>query len=193
MGLIDFFTGRSKRSVQELIGIEGFFQYGLITNRGELLFCQVSPINISVLSKTSIEQKIHGLMQILSMIPDIEIICIDSSECFDSNKLYLTQRIEEAGNPIIRDLLKKDKEYLDTIQIEMATSRQFAFVIRCKGLKCEQVFTMANRVEKIISERGFEVKRMTKEDIKRFLAIYFEASYAGDQMADVDGEEYYRV
>lgn len=193
MGFFDILTARGKRSVQELIGIEGFTQYGLLTNRGELLFYQVSPINISVLSKTSIEQKIHGLMQIISMIPNIEIVCTDSSECFDSNKLYLTQRIEEEANPMIRNLLKKDKEYLDTIQIEMATSRQFAFVLRCKGLKREQVFTMANRVEKIISERGFEVKRMSKEDIKRFLAIYFEASYAGDQMPDVDGEKFLMI
>ena len=191
MGFFDILTARGKRSVQELIGIEGFTQYGLLTNRGELLFYQVSPINISVLSKTSIEQKIHGLMQIISMIPNIEIVCTDSSECFDSNKLYLTQRSEEEANPMIRNLLKKDKEYLDTIQIEMATSRQFAFVLRCKGLKREQVFTLANRVEKIISERGFEVKRMSKEDIKRFLAIYFEASYAGDQMPDVDGGQYF--
>ena len=193
MGFFDILIARGKQSVQELLGIEGFTQYGLLTNRGELLFYQVSPINISVLSKTSIEQKIHGLMQIISMIPNIEIVCTDSSECFDSNKLYLTQRIEEEANPMIRNLLKKDKEYLDTIQIEMATSRQFAFVLRCKGLKREQVFTMANRVEKIISERGFEIKRMSKEDIKRFLAIYFEASYAGDQMPDVDGEKFLMI
>ena len=50
MGFFDILTARGKRSVQELIGIEGFTQYGLLTNRGELLFYQVSPINISVLS-----------------------------------------------------------------------------------------------------------------------------------------------
>ena len=190
MGLFDVILGKSKRSVQELIGIDGFSQYGLRTKQGELLFYQVSPVNISVLSKQSIEQKIHGLMQILSMIPNIEITCTDSSECFDSNKLYLSQRFEEETNPMIRTLLMKDKEYLDTIQIEMATSRQFAFIIRCKNLKREQVFALSNRVEKMISEHGFDVERMSKEDIKRFLAIYFKTSYAGEQMADVDGKEY---
>ena len=72
----------------------------------------------------------------------------------------------------------------------MATSRQFVFIIRCKGQKNEQVFALGNRMEKVISEQGFEVKRMNKENIKRFLAIYFDASYTGDQVPDVDGTQY---
>ena len=191
MGILSFFTRGSKKSVQNLIGIESFSKYGLATTHGELLFYQVSPINISVLSKTSIETKIRNLMHILSTIPNIEITCTDSSECFDNNQLYLTERIEEEANPLIRSLLKKDKEFLDSIQIEMATSRQFAFIVRCKGMKPEQVFTLANRVEKVISDQGFEVRRMTKEDIKRFLAIYFDASYTGEQMPDVDGAQWF--
>lgn len=34
---------------------------------------------------------------------------------------------------------------------------------------------------------------MRKADIKRFLAIYFEASMQGEQMPDADGEQYYKV
>ena len=60
-------------------------------------------------------------------------------------------------------------------------------------MKPEQVFQVANRIEKVISEQGFEVQRMKKNDIKRFLAIYFEASMHGDQMPDIDGEQYYEV
>ncbi len=191
MGIFDFFRRGSKKSVQNLIGIESFTKYGLATTHGELLFYQVNPINISVLSKTSIETKIRNLMHIMSAIPNIEITCTDSSECFDSNQIYLTERIEEEANPLIRSLLQKDKEFLDSIQIEMATSRQFAFIARCKGLKPEQVFTLANRVEKLISDQGFEVRRMSKDDIKRFLAIYFNASFAGEQMPDVDGAQWF--
>lgn len=193
MFLSKVFSKGSRSSVQGLLGIESFTKYGLATSRGELLFYQVSPINISVLSKTSIETKIRNLMHILSTIPNIEITCTDSSECFDNNQIYLSERIEEESSPMIRSLLKKDKEFLDSIQIEMATSRQFAFIVRCKGMKPEQVFTLANRVEKVISDQGFEVKRMTKEDIKRFLAIYFDASYTGERMPDVDGAQYFEV
>lgn len=191
MFLSKLFSKGSRSSVQGLLGIESFTKYGLATSRGELLFYQVSPINISVLSKTSIETKIRNLMHILSTIPNIEITCTDSSECFDNNQIYLSERIEEESSPMIRSLLKKDKEFLDSIQIEMATSRQFAFIVRCKGMKPEQVFTMANRVEKVVSDQGFEVRRMTKEDIKRFLAIYFDASYTGERMPDVDGAQFF--
>ena len=34
---------------------------------------------------------------------------------------------------------------------------------------------------------------MGKRDIKRFLAIYFEASMNGDQMPDVDGEQFLKA
>ena len=97
----------------------------------------MGPTNISVLSRVNIEIKIRHLMMVLSAIPDIEIACTDSCECFDDNKSYLQERMDEEQNP--------------------------------------------------------KVRRMKKADIKRFLAIYFGASMNGDQMPDVDGEQFYEV
>lgn len=181
------------RSVQEMIGVKTFTKYGLLTNKGELLFYTVAPTNISVLSYTNIEIKIRHLMMVLSSIPDIEITCSDSSECFDQNKSYLKERLENEQNPKLRKILKKDVEFLDQVQMEMATARQFLFIARLKSQKEKQVFDAANRIEKTISEQGFEVRRMRKADIKRFLAIYFEASMNGEQMPDVDGEQFYEI
>lgn len=181
------------RSTQELMGIKTFTKYGLETAKGELLFYLVSPTNISVLSHTNIEIKIRHLMMVLSAIPNVEITCTDSCECFDDNKSYLQIRLTEEQNPKVRKVLKKDVEMLDHVQAEMATARQFLFIMRCKGQKPEQIFQTANRTEKVISEQGFEVQRMKKADIKRFLAIYFEASMNGDQMADTDGEQFYET
>ena len=176
-----------------MIGIKSFTDYGLATKGGELLFFMIAPTNISVLSKSSIETKIYHFMMVLSSVPDIEIVCTDASECFDDNKAYLQGRLAEENNPKVRRLLKKDMDFLDSIQVEMATARQFLFIARCKGLKPEQVFQSANRIEKIISEQGFEVKRMKKADIKRFLALYFDASMNGEHMPDIDGEQFYEV
>ncbi len=181
------------RSTQELIGIKTFTKYGLETAKGELLFYLVSPTNISVLSHTNIEIKIRHLMMVLSAIPNVEITCTDSCECFDDNKSYLQMRLSEEQNPKVRKVLKKDVEMLDHVQAEMATARQFLFIMRCKGMKPEQIFQTANRTEKVISEQGFEVQRMKKAEIKRFLAIYFDASMNGDQMPDADGEQFYEV
>ena len=180
-------------SVQEFIGAKYFTKYGLLTQKGELLFYLVNPTNISVLSPTNIEIKIRHLMMVLSTIPDIEICCTDSSECFDDNKSYLHNRLQDEKNPKVRKLLKKDVDFLDGIQMEMSTARQFLFLARCKNLKTGQIFQMANRIEKVISEQGFEVKRMKKPEIKRFLALYFEASMSGELMPDGDGEQYFQV
>ena len=178
-------------SVQEFLGLKSFTKYGLATDKGELIFFQVAPTNISVLSSINIEIKVRHLMMVLSSVPDIEITCTDSSECFDDNKAYLQSRLEEEPNPKVRKILSKDMDFLDGIQVEMATARQFMFITRCRSMKPEQVFQTANRVERIISDQGFEVKRLKKADIKRFLALYFDASMNGEQMPDSDGEQFY--
>lgn len=178
------------RSVQDLTGIQTFTKYGLATSRGELLFYTVAPTNISVLSPANIAVKIRHLMMALSAIPDIEITCTDSAECFDGNKLYLRERLAEEQNPRVQGLLRKDRDFLDHIQMEMATARQFLFIARLQNAKDKQTFDAANRIEKAVSEQGFEVRRMRKADIKRFLALYFEASMNGEAMPDIDGGQF---
>ncbi|MCI7725539.1 MAG: hypothetical protein MSH58_00110 [Clostridiales bacterium] len=178
------------RSVQELMGIRGFTRYGLATDYGELLLFRVSPVNISVLSSSNIDVKIHTLQTALTVMPDLEIICTDSCECFDANKAYLRQREREESNACVRRLLHQDGEMLTELQAEMSTARQFVFLRRCSGLKPEQVLSLVNETHKQLAGAGFEVQRMKKPDIKRFLAIYFGASMDGDRMPDVDGAQY---
>ena len=170
---------KSKNTVQDLIGIETFTKRGIKTAHGELVYYLISPTNISVLSKENIEIKIWHLMQVLSAQPNIEISCIDSCERFDDNKNFMLDRLAKEQNESVRKCLEKDIDYLDNIQIEMSTARE----------KEEQKFNQINRVEKAIAEQGFEVKRMNKDDIKRFLAIYFGASMQGELIPDVDGED----
>ena len=184
---------RKGQSVQDLIGIKTFTKYGLETTKGELLFYQVAPTNISVLSYANVEIKIRHLMMVLSSIPDIEIVCTDSSECFDDNKAFLHDRSDAESNPKVRKIIKKDIEFLDQIQMEMATARQFLFIARCKKMKPSQVFRTANSIEQTITEQGFETHRLKKDEIKRFLALYFDASMNGEHMPDVDGEQYFEV
>ncbi len=180
-------------SVQELLGVKTFSDYGIVTNRGELVFYLVSPTNISVLSAASIETKIRQLMYVLTAIPDIEITCTDSSQCFDDNKAYLIGRMEAEGNLKVKKILRKDILFLDEIQMEMATARQFLFVARCRHMNAQQVFERANSIQKIIAEQGFDCHRMKKDEIKRFLALYFEASMLGEHLPDYDGSQYFDI
>ena len=180
-------------SVQELLGIKAFTEYGIQTNRGELLFFKVRPTNISVLSQPSVETKIRQLTLVLSAVPDVEISCTDSAECFDENKAYLMGRAVEEKNEKVGSLIRRDISFLDEIQTEMATARQFLFIARCRNMKSQQVFARANQIQKAISEQGFDVRRMDKGEIKRLLALYFDASMYGEQMPDSDGEQFFDI
>lgn len=181
---------KGKKSTQDLMGIETFGKYGLRANKSELAFFNVQPTNISVLSQENIDVKIHHLMMLLSMVPELEIICLDSCECFDGNKHNIQRILDTEQNENVREVLSGDLEFLDNIQVEMSTARQFMFCIRAKNLKDEQLFQLINRVEKTINEHSFEVKRLKKSDIKRMLAIYFESTMNGDMIEDIEGEEY---
>ena len=177
--------------VQALLGIKEFSEYGILTNDGEILFFHVSPTNISVMSATSIEIRIRQMMLVLSALPNIEIMCTDSAECFDDNKAYLIKREAAEENRKVKELIKRDRMYLDEIQAELSTAREFMFVIKCRNMKQPQVFSYANSVQKIITEQGFEAHRMKKEELKRLLALYFDATIFGEQIPDTEGEEYF--
>lgn len=182
---------KKKNSVQKLIGFERFTKYGVRTDKAEFAFFAVEPTNISVMSAASIDTKVHHLMMLLSMVPDLELIVLDSCECFDSNKEYVRRRLQEEKNETVRKLLEADYNFLDEIQTEMSSARQFLFAVRFRKEKEEQVFNLINRIDKTISDHGFSTKRMSKADIKRMLALYFGTSITGDEIPDVEGENYF--
>lgn len=184
---------RKNNSVQKFIGFENFTKYGIKTDKAEIAFFSVEPTNISVLSAANIDVKIHHLMMLLSTIPDLEIIALDSCECFDSNKNHVRERLEIEENVAVRKLLQSDYEFLDEIQSEMSSARQFMFAIRFRREKDEQIFNIINRVGKAISEHGFSARKMTKPEIKRMLALYFGTSISGEEIPDIEGEEYMEV
>lgn len=182
---------RGKRSsVQELLGIRYFTDYGIQTDDGELVFYRVAPTNISVLSAVNIQQKLVTLTELLKLQPELGIVCMDSCECFDSNREYLRRRAEGEQNPKVRLLLEKDREMLTRMQTEMANAREFLFVQRLRGMKPDMVFTQSNTTLKQMSERGFETERLGKSELKRLLALYFETCMDGDKLPDVDGGQY---
>ena len=87
---------KKKMSTVDLIGVSNFSRNGLQTYRhGEIVYFLVQPTNISVLSESNITIKIQRLMQLLTMQPDIEIVCSDARENFEQNKLSLAKRAEK--------------------------------------------------------------------------------------------------
>ena len=180
---------KNEVSTQDFLGIRAFSRNGLMTDgQGELVYFTVKPTNISVLSRASIAQKIHRLMQLLSAQPDIEIVCMDARENFDGNKLYLEERQENEPNRKIRELLDRDSRFLDDIQLQMSTAREFLMVVRLRNETDEQSFANLNRIEKLINEQGFDCTRGMRDDVKRILSRYFGVGLPDRQIDDTDGK-----
>ncbi len=176
-------------STQTLLGVKGFSRNGIQTDgHGEIVFYLVTPTNISVLSRASVTQKIRHLMTLLSAQPDLEILCIDARENFDDNKAFLWNRFEEENNGKIKELLRRDEQFLDDIQVQMSTAREFLFLVRLRNESDEEAFSVLNRIEKCINEQGFNCRRADRDDTKRVLARYFGIKIADTGIDDNDGD-----
>lgn len=182
---------RERASTRQMMGTRAVTDYSLVTyGQGELVYFMVKPSNISVLSETSVGARIYALMNVLKGVAEIEMLCLNSRESFEDNKQFLRTRMEEEENPMVRRLLEKDLAYLDRIQVQMATAREFLILIRLKEEKESEVFPYLSRIEKSLKEQGFSVKRAGKEDIKRILAVYYEQNVTTEHFEDFDGERW---
>ncbi len=182
---------RQKASTRKLIGIKDISDFSLVTyGYGELVYFLVKPSNISVLSDESIRARVYALMTVLKGMAEIEMCAYNSRENFDGNKRYLKKRMEEETNYIIRQLLEKDMAHLDNIQIQTATAREFAIVVRLREQNEKEVVPYLNRIEKTLKEQGFSIKRASHEDIQRIVAVYFEQNVTQDSFDEHDGDRW---
>jgi len=182
---------KKKLFTRQLIGTRDITDYSLQTyEHGELVYFIIKPSNISVLSEASVSARIYALMTVLKGMAEIEICCLNSRESFEDNKRFLRKRIEQESSPIVCKLLEADLNFLDRIQVQMATAREFLIIIRLIDEKQGEVFPYLNRIEKTLREQGFSVKRAEKEDIKRILAVYFEQNVTTEKFEDFDGERW---
>jgi len=180
-----------QKSTQELLGIKEINEHGVVIGNNQILvFFKIKPINIAVLPPSTIEAKIYSLTNVLKNIGEFEIICLNSAESFDDNKQYLKERIEVEDNPVIHQLLAKDLQFLDNIQVETSTAREFLFSMRFKVDRVEQIINDKHRFEKVLKEQGFEAAKASKKEIKRILAVYFAQNVVSDYFDDFDGEQY---
>lgn len=182
---------KQRQATRQLINTRAITDYSLQTyGHGEMVYFIIKPSNISVLSKASISARIYALMTVLKGMAEIEMCCLNSRENFEDNKRFLKSRVEQEDNPAVRKLLEADLTFLDRIQVQMATAREFLIIIRLRDEKESEVFHYLNRIEKTLREQGFSVKRAGKEDIKRLLAVYFEQNVTTERFEDFDGERW---
>lgn len=182
---------KQRESTRALIGVREITDHSIITDgHGELVVFIVKPSNISVLSEDSIRARIYALMTVLKGMAEIEMCCLNSRENFEENKRYLKQRLAAEQNYVIRKLLEADLTFLDQIQVQMATAREFLITVRLINQNEKEVFPYINRIEKTLREQGFSIKRADEDDLKRILAVYFEQNLTQETFENYDGERW---
>ena len=180
---------KKKASTRKMIGIKEITEDPLITyDQGQLAYFLIKPTNISVLSEESIRARVYSLMTVLKRMPEIEMCAYNSRENFDGNKRYMKKRIEEEPNYIIRHLLERDMQHLDDIQVQTATAREFAVVVRFRKETEKEKSGYISEVAQKLRDTGFIAKRAMKEDIQKLVAVYFEQNITQEVFEDHDGD-----
>lgn len=182
---------RSKdQSTTELMGIDGITEYSICTKLGDLVFFIIKPTNISVLPDASVSSRIYALLNVVKGQTDVEMLAMNSTESFESNKNYYRSRLESEELPAIRKLLEQDSTHLDRIQVLMASAREFYIMIRLRNEKESEIFPYLARIEKNIKDNGFITRRANEQDIKRMLGVYFEQNVTTECYDNYDGERW---
>ena len=156
----------------------------------EILFFVMKPDNLSVLSESALSGRIFSFTAVLKSLSEVEIICLNSRESFDENKLFIRKRIDEEANSAVRKLLEKDLRRLDEIQAQTATAREFLLAVRLENENGKEKLAYINRIEKLLHEAGFTARAADGEDIKRLLAVYFEQNVTTYRFENADGERW---
>lgn len=80
--------------------------------------------------------------------------------------------------------------FLDHIQAQTATAREFLLIVRIRNLKEKEIFSYLNRIEKTLRENGFSARQYGAEDIKTLLGVYFEQNVTTEKFDNFDGERW---
>ena len=171
--------------------VERITEHSVITPQGEeIVLFLLQPTNVSVLSRESLRARVNALMHVLKGFVEVELLCLNSRESFEHNKRYLTGRMEQEESVPIRTLLEQDLRHLDEIQSRTAPAREFMLIIRPRNIGEREMYPYLSRLEKMIREQGFTVRRAGYEDIKRILAVYFSQDVISEGYDDFDGQRW---
>lgn len=180
------------KSTRQLINAKMISDDSLkLFNGDEIIFFMIKPQNLSVMSAENIGAKIFALTNVLKGLADMEMICLNSRDNFEDNKMFIKKRISEEKDEVIINLLRNDLYHLDQIQTQTATSRLFLLAVRIKPNDQIEIISLIHRIEKLIKMQNLQVHKADKEQIKNMLAVYFEQNVTSDQFEDHEGMRWY--
>lgn len=182
---------RKRTSTRRLLNLKSMKESRLIGyNNHQLLYYSVVPYNLSVLSNENIQGKIFELMNLIRGADSVEIFCLNNRENFRFNKEYLLQRLNEETNKSIKRLLQLELDHIENIQLQTATARSFLIGIRIRKTDEKEVLQDISMLEKTFKQQGFTMQKLSRDELKTLLAVYFEQNVTTENFEDIDGERW---
>ena len=193
-------TKKAALSTQQILNIRQFVPlhvngdaYAIEGDDGRLyVYLMLRPDNISVLGRGEILSKIRNLQNIIENLPDMQTLCVSSTQSYENNKRYYRQLAKSARNPIISRLCLKEIEHMDEINISMSTSREFMFLLNFPAGQFEEARHGTMQAVQLIREQHYSVHIADKETLKRLFSIYYVGDIYSDSIPEKDGQQYAR-
>ena len=178
---------RRSSSTRRLIAAKGLGVNSLQSyNHGETIYFVIQPINLAVLSRSAINGLVTALLNLIKGAPALEMVCLNSRENFENNRIFLMERLVAEDNPAIRSLLEKDRLFFDQIRIQTASAREFLMALRVQ--KAEELPAAVSRMGRLLRECGFRARAAERDDLMRIVSVYFTQNMTQTVYEDLDGE-----
>ena len=153
-------------------------------------FLIISPVNLNVLSQSVIKSKVNNLAKSIKEIGACEILAINSAQSYEHNKRFLSQQLLREESDEVKKIDKQDINFLDEVQVSMATSREFLLKLCFLSENLQQVAAALEKTRQIMTQNDFVVRPANRHDLKRMMEIYLEQNIYEEEMQDFDGERY---
>lgn len=183
-------NSKAKASIRNSIGIVGIGDGVLVKSDGtRYMFYRIQPSNLAVLSEVNVHSKIQNLSALMQASGQIEMFAMDGKENYASNRAFISNRIKEEKNPKLKDILKKELRYIKEIESETSTARSFMVVLKMRKGNERQSELELERFQQIASQSMISISRLTKDEMKEMLSIYF--AHDTNPIDDFDGISYF--
>lgn len=131
MSLFDRLKQTKKLNTRRLLDMQNIEDCCLVSySDTKSAFLIISPVNLNVVSNSVKQTLVGNLAKAVAQIGTVEFLCVNSAQDYETNKRFLHRRMAMEQNETLREIDHMDIEFLDDIQVQMATSREFLMVLR---------------------------------------------------------------
>lgn len=182
-----------KRSTQELVNIKAIKDNTIITYGNYIYaYFKIKESNLSIMSDGNIYDKVINLADVVAGNDNVFFDCLDSKEDLENNKIFYNNRLKSEDNEYIKNnLLKKELEYLNDLEIKHVTRKIFLATLRFpKEISKKEMAFEISRFYNLLESKGLGGEALSHDDLKNIVGIYLERNTTINHYDEVDGSRW---